>query len=249
MAPPTPQMAYQPFPAGARLFDSCARQRSSVDYGCPRTYLRSAWSTRLQIAKIYSHLNGHEWILIHQKRIWKEIEKIIECVDANRYKTKVSEEHGMRGKRLFAPIELNKRFKVEFNRAGWQESRTSYWVTDDYSLIRKTLHLAAPDQKREIEEAGHRAISSYNQTDFVKNRVAVEIQLGKYSFIAYDLFVKHLAFYVGDAIDLGVEILPMKLMQQQMSSGPGYYEGALYDLARQGRGVPAVPLILVGIVP
>jgi hypothetical protein len=55
--------------------------------------------------------------------------------------------------------------------------------------------------------------------------------------------------FVGDAIDLGIEILPMKAMQEQMSSGPAYYEGALYDLARQGRGVPAVPLILIGIEP
>jgi hypothetical protein len=44
-----------------------------------------------------------------------------------------------------------------------------------------------------IEAAGKRPIYSYNQTDFVKNRVAVEVQMGKYSFIAYDLFVKHLA--------------------------------------------------------
>lgn len=50
-------------------------------------------------------------------------------------------------------------------------------------------------------------------------------------------------------IDLGIEILPMKEMQKEMSSGPGYYEKALYDLVRQGRGVPAVPLILIGIVP
>jgi len=116
-------------------------------------------------------------------------------------------------------------------------------------LIRKTLHLSAEDQKKEIESAGHRAIFSFNQTDFVKSRVAIEIQLGKYSFIAYDLFVKHMAFYVRDAIDVGIEILPMKSMQQEMSSGPGYYEGALYDIARQGRGVPAVPLVLAGVVP
>lgn len=54
-------------------------------------------------------------------------------------------------------------------------------------------------------------------------------------------------FYVRNEIDLGIEILPMKSMQEQMSSGPGYYEGALYDIARQGRGVPSVPLIIVGI--
>ena len=105
------------------------------------------------------------------------------------------------------------------------------------------------DQKVEIEAAGKKPIFSYNQTDFVKRRVAVEVQFGKYSFIAYDLFVKHLAFYVGNEIDVGIEILPMKEMQEQMSSGPGYYEGALYDVARQGRGVPAVPLVLVGVAP
>jgi hypothetical protein len=203
----------------------------------------------LRIEKIYSHLNGHEWLIVHQPKIWNEIEETIGKVDANKYKTKISKEKGMRGRHLFAPIELNKRFAIEFEKAHWNESRTNYWVTDDYKLIRKTLHLSPGDQKEQIEAAGHRAIFSYNQTDFVKNRVAVEIQLGKYSFIAYDLFVKHLAFYVGDAIDVGIEVLPMKAMQQQMSSGPGYYEGALYDLARQGRGVPAVPLVLVGILP
>ena len=66
---------------------------------------------------------------------------------------------------------------------------------------------------------------------------------------ALDLFAKHLAFYVGDVIDLGIEVLPLKAMQAEMSSGPGYYEGALYDIARQGRGVPAVPLVILGVVP
>lgn len=78
--------------------------------------------------------------------------------------------------------------------------------------------------------------------------VAVEVQFGKYSFVAYDLFVKHLAFYVGD-VDVGVEILPMKELQQEMNSGPSYYEGELYNLIREGRGVPAVPLVLLGVAP
>jgi len=65
------------------------------------------------------------------------------------------------------------------------------------------MHLKADEQKKMIEKAGKVAIRSYNQTDFVKNRVAVEVQLGKYTFVSYDLFVKHLAFYVGDTIDVG----------------------------------------------
>jgi len=203
----------------------------------------------MKIGAVHSHLNGHEWLLVHEKGIWEEIEATINAIDAEKYKTKVSKEKGIRGKRLYAPIELNKAFGAKFRATGWRESRTSYWVTEDYKLIRRTMALSAAEQKAEIERAGLAPIFSYNQTDFLKDRVAVEVQFGKYSFIAYDLFVKHLAFYVGDTIDVGIEILPMKRMQAEMSSGPGYYEGALYDLARQGRGVPAVPLVLIGIVP
>jgi hypothetical protein len=100
-----------------------------------------------------------------------------------------------------------------------------------------------------IEDSGRRPILSYNQTDFVKERVAVEVQFGKYSFVAYDLFVKHMAFYIGNVIDVGVEILAMKELQEEMASGVGYYEGELYNLIREGRGVPAVPLVLIGVAP
>ncbi len=201
----------------------------------------------MNIGAMYSHLNGFEWIQFHQKEMWVEIEGIVAAINAEEYRIKVSQEKTMKGKNIFSPTALNRRLKDDFEQLGWFESRTNYWVTDDHKLISKTMHLEEIEQKRIIEEAGKIPIRSYNQTDFVKNRIAVEVQFGKYSFIAYDLFVKHLAFYVGDSIDVGVEILPMKSMQSEMSSGPGYYEGALYDLVRQGRGVPAVPLVLVGI--
>ncbi len=142
---------------------------------------------------------------------------------------------------------MNKSFKKFLESKKWIESRVSYWVTKNEKLIRKTLTMETKKQKEEIEHAGYTPIFSYNQTDFVKKRVAIEIQFGKYSFVAYDLFVKHLAFYIGDKIDVGIEILPMKSLQSQMSSGGAYYEGELYNVIRQGRGVPAVPLVIIGI--
>ena len=122
-----------------------------------------------------------------------------------------------------------------------------YWVSGDARLIRRTLSMDLENQKKEIEAAGKKAIRSYNQTDFTKERVAVEIQFGKYAFVAYDLFVKHLAFYICDKIDVGGEILPMKSLQSKMSSGIAYYEGEIYNVVRQGRGVPAVPLVILGV--
>lgn len=138
----------------------------------------------MKIESAYSHLNGLEWLLVHEKAIWREVQQIIRSVDASRYKTKVSREKSMRGRNLYAPRELNRRFAEEFRKCGWQESRTSYWVTDDYKLIRKTLSMPPDQQRREIQAAGRRAIFSYNQTDFVKNRVAIEVQFGKYNPIA-----------------------------------------------------------------
>jgi hypothetical protein len=203
----------------------------------------------VQIAETYSHLNGLEFLLVHKPDIWRGIKEVIRKVDATACKTKVSKEKRMVGKYLYSPKAMNARFKELLTKRGWAESRVSYWVTANEKLIRKTLTMDADEQKGEIEAAGLEPIFSYNQTDYVKERIAVEVQFGKYAFVAYDLFVKHLAFYVGDQIDVGVEILPMKKLQREMSSGVSYYEGEFYNVIRQGRGVPAVPLVLIGIVP
>ncbi len=203
----------------------------------------------MKIVEKYSHLNGFEFLLVHKPDLWKEIETVIKSIDAEACKTKISKEKTKNGQVLYSPIDMNNIFKEKLTSLSWSESRVSYWVTKDEKLIRKTLPMSPDDQKKEIEETGETPIFSYNQTDFVKNRVAIEVQFGKYSFVAYDLFVKHLAFYIGDKIDVGIEILPMKSLQSQMSSGVGYYEGELYNVVRQGRGVPAVPLIIVGIEP
>ena len=203
----------------------------------------------MKIVAKYSHLNGLEFLLVHKPSLWKEIEDAIANVDGSTCRTKLSKEKRSTGKMFYAPRSMNSVLRQHFESAGWGERRTSYWVTDNAQIIRKTMHLPEAEQKAAIKEAGLRPIASYNQTDFVKDRVAVEVQFGKYAFVAYDLFVKHMAFFVGDLIDVGVEILPMKELQTEMSSGVAYYEGELYNLIREGRGVPGVPLILIGVAP
>ncbi|KLC49226.1 restriction endonuclease [Xanthomonas perforans] len=207
----------------------------------------------MKIAKIYSHLNGMEFLQVHHQQALEELNQVINGIDAQACRTKETKEARKAGRfkdgLLYSPVALNEAFNTALSQLHWHEDRYSYFVTDDAKLIRATLGLDRAEQKKIIEDAGHKAISTYNQTDFVKNRVAIEVQFGKYSFVAYDMFVKHMAFYVGDKIDVGIEILPMKSMQENMSSGIAYYEGELSNLVRQGRGVPAVPLVLMGIEP
>lgn len=214
----------------------------------------------MKIADFYSHLNGHEFIKVHKPALWTEIEEVIQSVDAAQHRTKVSQEKTMRGALLYSPASMNKAMETAFKKRGWTRRQAAYYVTGNAKLIRKTLNLAPEEQKAQILAAGTEATRSYNQTDFVKDRIAVEVQFGKYFSVAYDLFVKHLAFYVGDVIDVGVEIVPMKSLSastlqtsgkraRSMSTGVPWYEKELYNLIREGRGVPGVPLVLIGVAP
>lgn len=203
----------------------------------------------MKITAKHSHLNGLEFLLVHCPELWKETQAVIKSVDAEKCRTKVSKEKRKQGTTLYAPIEINLAMKSGFQERGWEQQLTRYWVTGDAKRIRKTISLKQAEQKATIKAARQKATLPYSQTDFVKERVAVEAQFGKCSFVAYDLLAKHMAFFVGDVIDVGVEILPMKVLQTQMSSGVGYYEGELYNVIREGRGVPAVPLLLIGVVP
>ena len=203
----------------------------------------------MEIKARYSHLNGEEYLLVHRKQLWDEVKAVIAEVDAMACRTKVSKEKTMPGKMLFSPADMNRAFKDGLKARGWSERRSTFWLTANEKFMRGIYGLSEGEQKRAIEKAGYEPIMSYNQTDFVKERVAVEVQFGKYAFVAHDLFVKHLSFYVSDIIDVGVEILPMKELEREMSSGVAYYERDLLNVLRQGRGVPGVPLVLVGVTP
>lgn len=187
--------------------------------------------------------------MFHKPKLWKEIETAIAKVDAKKCKTKKSEEERKSGRMLYSPIALNAAFNKVFGQLRWQQRRTTNWLCQDINLVKSIVRLPPEEQKRRINEAGLEALETYNQTDFVKDRVAVEVQFGKYSFVAHDLFVKHMSFFVNDDIDVGVEIVPMKEMEKEMSSGVAYFERDLFNMLRQGRGIPAVPIILLGVAP
>ena len=202
----------------------------------------------MKISQKYSHLNGEEYLLVHHKKLYKEIIETIESIGASKFMTKESEEKTMKGEMLYSPIELNKEFNVRFNRLGWHETRYQYYVTTNQKLLPELIALPYEQQKEFLISNGvSNPIASYKQTDFVKDQIAVEVQFGKYAFVAFDLFVKHLLFYSGWVINLGIEVLPTKQMQSQMSSGVAYYEGEVYNILRHGRNSPPVPLLILGI--
>lgn len=204
----------------------------------------------MKIVEKYSHLNGEEYLIVHHSPIYKEIINVIQSINAKEFLTKISEEKTMKGKLLYNPSELNKKFSQLLKERDWRDVRYKYYVTTDYEIMQELIPLSLKEQREYlIKKKGSSPILSYKQTDFVKENIAIEVQFGKYAFVAYDLFVKHLLFYSGNLIDVGIEILPTKSMQSEMSTGIAYYEGEVYNLLRHGRNNPAVPLLIIGIAP
>ena len=203
----------------------------------------------MKIDKMYSHLNGYEFLLVHKKVLYEEIISTIEEVNAEDFKTKVSKERGRVGDLLYNPGELNKEFERIFGYKGWVSERRDFYVSDNYEIVRFIEPLGKAEQKEYLDSIDYPLIASYNQTDFVKDKIAVEVQFGKYFAVTYDLFVKHLSFYNSGMIDIGVEIIPSKELQQDMSSGPPFYEKEVHNVLRHGRNSPAVPILMIGVSP
>jgi len=39
----------------------------------------------VKIAALHSHLNGYEWLLVHEKQTWAEIRATIQCIDVEKF--------------------------------------------------------------------------------------------------------------------------------------------------------------------
>ena len=198
----------------------------------------------------YSHLNGEEYLIVHHKKLYKEILNVIATVDALQFRTKISKEKGRKeGKAMWNPKALNKEYARLFNAVGWRESKRQFYVSPDRKTAETLERMDFKAQGKYLDSIGQPRLYSYNQTDFVKDKVAVEVQMGKYFSVTYDLFVKHLSFYSGGMTNIGVEIVPMKCMQKDMSSGPPWFEKEVHNVLRHGRGNPPVPLLILGVAP
>ena len=187
----------------------------------------------MRIAGIYSFNKGQETVLNEYPDLLKEIEEVILCVDATKCKTKTSEEKTMPGQMLYSPGDLNKCFKEEFYKKGWNPVRVSCEYPTQFYVSGYT-----PKKLR---------TGAFREMDFVKRRLGVEVQFGKYPFMVYNVAAKMTIFRNLFHIDVGVEIVPVKAMADEMSSGVSYYEQFLWDLEKRGISNIDTPVLIIGI--
>lgn len=201
----------------------------------------------MRIAFRYNHLHAEEYLYYRKKELIEELENCLSNIDANKY-LKVSCDKTHLGEIYYDQKALNKEIQKDLNLKGWNELKISYFVTEDENVSKEIVKISdKEEQKRIIEENGYEALSSQNQVDFVKDRIAVEVQFGKYFSVAYDLHVKHTFFYLRDDIEVGIEIIPTHKMMLCMDTGVAWFENEVTNVIREGRNNPSVPVYILGI--
>jgi Restriction endonuclease BglII len=187
----------------------------------------------LRFAAQYSFKNGLDEVTKRYPHLLAEIKDAIAAVDASKARTKLSREKTKVGRMLYSPVALNKAFQRELYPKGWQnlsvdcEYPTTHYL-EDYE-IRSSLK------------------GAFRDMDFVKDGLGVEVQFGKYSFMVYNVCAKMTIFRNLGFINCGVEIVPVKALALEMSSGVSYFEQFVWDLESRGVADIDIPVLIVGI--
>jgi hypothetical protein len=169
----------------------------------------------MRLAAVYSFNKGKETVSQQHADLLTEINECVKAVDESQHKVKKSKEKTMPGRILYSPISLNRAFKQEFQRRGWSPVR----VHCDYP----TAHYVEGYNVR-TEYRG-----AFREMDFVKQKLGVEVQFGKYAFMVYNVCAKMTIFKNLGYIGTGVEIVPVKALR-----GADVHRSFLFRAVRMG---------------
>ena len=185
------------------------------------------------IAAEYSFNGGKEHVQARWPDLLVEIEEVLAGVDPAEQKTKTSREKTMPGQMLYSPIGLNKAIGIGFMARGWRKQKVACeYPTSFY---------------RPGYEAKRLRAGAFREMDFIKNRLGVEVQFGKYAFMVYNVCAKMTIFHKLGHIDCGVEIVPVKSFADEMSTGVSYFEQFVWDLEKRGKSDIDIPVLIYGV--
>ena len=195
----------------------------------------------MKIMGRYSFNGGAEEVNARYSHLLREIEEVVGGINAEDHKTKTSKEKTMVDRLLYSPGSLNKAFRKGF--AKWEDDWKKPRIRCEYSKDYYTEEYLSPD----VPPKKGRASDPYREMDFVKEKLGVEVQFGKYSFMVYNVCAKMTIFRNLGMIDTGVEIVPMKSFALQMSTGVSYFEQFTWDLDQRGVADIDIPVLILGI--
>jgi hypothetical protein len=188
----------------------------------------------VRIAGVYSFNRGEEEVTRRYPDLLTEVNDVIKKVRSSQHKTKISDEKTMMGRMLFSPRSLNAAFKKAFaKQRGWETIRVPCTYPTTYYL--KDYNVRSKNR------------GAFREMDFVKNKLGIEVQFGKYAFMVYNVCAKMTIFHNLGFINHGIEIVPVKAFAEEMSTGVSYFEQFIWDLESRGVADIDIPVMVLGV--
>lgn len=180
------------------------------------------------ISGLYSHKNGEEFIKQNHPNELAEIVAAISQIDAVESLSKISDEK-TKPKLLFSPVALNESLKKYLCNLGWTE-------------VAPGTGKGFKEPRIPMGEGGE-----FREMDGIKNKVGLEIQFGKYAFMAYDILSKMPIFAKRGLIDCGIELVAMPALVKSMSTGVSSFNQIVTELSERGHSDLDIPTLIIGI--
>jgi len=169
------------------------------------------------IKDVYSHKGGLEYIRKNNPKELDDVYKAVKSININKALSKKSHEK-TKSSLLFSPIDMNNQLKKKLSKKKWISKSISF-----------------KDQK-----------NAFREIDGLKNRLGLEIQFGKYAFMAYDIFSKMPIFKNRNLIDCGIELVLSHSMIKHMSTGVSSFRQIKLDIEARGIADLDIPTLILG---
>jgi hypothetical protein len=170
---------------------------------------------------VFSHMGGAEILRTRYSDIDREIEEVIQEVEAR--EATISDKDG-EGEVLYASSNINQQFRRAFENRQYRELRHRYKLTIPNSDI------AIP--------------GAFRQIDFAKGRVLVEVQLDE----CFDIFsdIARFQHFCSEGVaEVGVEIVPCYALYTKMFLDVHCEEEQAYGIEQLRSSLPAVPVKVI----
>ncbi len=189
--------------------------------------------SRLRVEAQYSIKSGLAKISVHYPYLLAEVEDAILAINASQARVKLSEHQPEVGQRLYDPVALNKAFQEEMHPKGGRYQS----VDCEYP----TTHYLEGYKIRSNFKGASRHL------DFIKEGLGIEIQFGKPPLMVCSISAKMTIFRNLGFINCGIEIVPVKALALELSSGVSYFEQFVWDLESRGVADIDIPVLILGI--
>jgi len=189
----------------------------------------------MKIVAQYSFNKGEEYVSNLFPLQLQQVQNVIASVDASLCKTKKSKERTQSYAVLYSHRKLNEMFKNEFANYAWRPQK----VDCEYKYGKFSKEYIKPSEMK----------GAFREMDFLspEAKIGVEVQFGKYAFMVYNVCAKMTIFHKLGFIDCGIEIVPVKNMVSEMSSGVSYFEQFAWDLEHRGVSDIDIPVLILGV--